>query len=262
MYKTLDGIQSKLLKRVVGAYKATNPRIVERELEIQPITSHLTQLVVSAYNKEKEHKTDEIVTTICGSIQASARARGRKRLTPYQELAQWITKEKLKDSPQLGATDSNRTKAWTRNLHEYLEKEDNQTWDQYTQREVARNHQYPAITDSTKKGRLERYKLLTAAEAAAYVQIRTEKIGLNSFLKDRKVPNVNAECSCGWAKQTAKHVIMFCPKWNTQRQALKDTTGFTKYSQLTDNKENAKVLAKWLISLGLLNQFNSGLSEE
>ena len=109
MYKALDDIQSKLIKRAAGAYKATSRQAIERELEIQPITSYLTQLVVSAYNKEKEHGTDKVFTKICEIIRTSARAKRRKKLTPYQELDQWTKKEKLTHVPQRNETNGNQT---------------------------------------------------------------------------------------------------------------------------------------------------------
>ena len=127
---------------------------------------------------------------------------------------------------------------------------------------ISWNDRYPVVTDVQDRGRLERYTHLTAAEVAIYVQIRTEKIGLNGFLSDRKVPNVSASCSCGWARQSAKHIIMFCPERHTQRQLLRGTTKTANYNQLTNKKEHAKALAKWFIGLNILSQFKDRHNEE
>src|SRR5271155_1577615 len=43
-------------------------------------------------------------------------------------------------------------------------------------------------------------------------QIRAEKIGLNAFLHNRQVPGYTAPCNCGWPRQTAKHILWFCPE--------------------------------------------------
>lgn len=261
MYKLLNGIQSKFLKRVVGAYRATNRLVIEKELEIQPITSYLTELVVSAHQKEKEQEMHQLVKNMREKLLANTRARGTKRLTPQEELEKWISREGLNQSPQPSGTPSDQD-GWQKRLRKYLRNQDRETWEQYQQKETTRNHRVPVVTDNRDKGRLQRYKYLTAAEAAIYIQIRTEKIGLNGFLKDRKVPNINAECSCGWERQTAKHIVMFCPEWQAQRRLLRDTIRFTDYSQLTDNKENAKALAKWFIGLNILDQFKGRLDEE
>jgi hypothetical protein len=261
MYPLLNRIQGKFLKKVIGAYKATNRITIEKELELQPLTSHLTQLVVNAHNKEKDTDIDEIVTKICERIVASARANGRKRPTPRQELDQWITKENLTNNAQEDATDGNPAENRKKRLKEYLQRHDDHRWNSYVQIQTARNHQHPAITDVKGKGRLARYKELTAAEAAIYIQIRTEKIGLNGFLHDRNVPNISAECDCGWVRQTAKHIIMFCPKWREQRQILYQSTGTIRYGEITSNKANAKALVKWFIGLNILNQFKSGQTE-
>ena len=182
-------------------------------------------------------------------------------LTSQEQLEQWLTREELNNEPPRQATSRSEENNWQK-LKKYLKDQDNKAWEEYWQGEIERNPQYSVIADRCDKGRLERYKNLTAAEAAIYVQIRTEKIGLNGFLKDMRVSNVNAECNCGWQRQTAKHIALFCSKWQDKRQLLLATTNYKDYSQLTDNKDTAKVFAKWFIGLNLLSQFKGRHNEE
>jgi hypothetical protein len=52
---------------------------------------------------------------------------------------------------------------------------------------------------------------LTKAESSMVLQLRTERLGLNVFLRDRNVPGITETCTCGHPRQTVKHVILFCP---------------------------------------------------
>ena len=61
------------------------------------------------------------------------------------------------------------------------------------------------------KGRLR-------AMGSLIIQMRTEKIGLKRFLYHRKVPGTLSDrCECGYAAQTARHVLCACRKYSQQR---------------------------------------------
>ena len=88
MYKLLDDIQSKFLKKVIGAYRAINRIIIERELKIQSIMSYLTKLIVNANLKEGQHQSQRTISDTRNLIRVNARARKIKRLTPQEQLEQ------------------------------------------------------------------------------------------------------------------------------------------------------------------------------
>ena len=72
-----------------------------------------------------------------------------------------------------------------------------------------------ALTTPLSKKRLCMHEGLAKAESSLATQIRTEKIGLADFLHRRRVPTVTSPaCQCGWHRQTAKHIIMFCPLYD------------------------------------------------
>jgi hypothetical protein len=58
------------------------------------------------------------------------------------------------------------------------------------------------------------------ATSSLITQIRTEKIGLNAFLADRHVPDKAAICTCERSRQTAKHILLFCPEYADERDSL------------------------------------------
>ena len=103
---------------------------------------------------------------------------------------------------------------------------------------------------------------LHKAESAVITQIRTGRIGLAAFLNKARVPRVESPaCQCGWAKETAAHVIAHCPRFNGIRHWIADPrTGQVDIKSLTSSSKGARKLAKWFIQLQLLLQFN--LAEE
>ena len=80
---------------------------IERELEVQPITSYLTKLVVSTHFKAREHQSQRTITNARSSIRTITRAR-TKKLTPQEELEQWITREDLNDEAYPQVTTENQ----------------------------------------------------------------------------------------------------------------------------------------------------------
>ena len=97
------------------------------------------------------------------------------------------------------------------------------------------------------------------ATSSLITQIRTEKIGLNAFLADRHVPDKVATCTCERSRQTAKHIILYCPEYADERDSLYAAAGTKDYSKMLATPRGAKAAAQWLQRTGLLPQFNFGL---
>jgi ribonuclease HI len=58
---------------------------------------------------------------------------------------------------------------------------------------------------------LQLHKGLTKRKSALLVQLRTEKIGFNDFLFNRRVPGITSpRCECGERRQTVAHVLLRC----------------------------------------------------
>jgi hypothetical protein len=63
-------------------------------------------------------------------------------------------------------------------------------------------------------------------------QIRTEKIGLNAFLADCHVPDKLPIYTCGWPRQTAKHILLFYPEAADHRERLYITADSRDYLKI------------------------------
>ncbi|KAI1006249.1 hypothetical protein K3495_g1966 [Podosphaera aphanis] len=62
----------------------------------------------------------------------------------------------------------------------------------------------------------EIYRNLNRAQSSIAIQLRSEHVGLNSYLYCRKVPGVETPaCQCGYLSQNVRHMVMTCP--NTTR---------------------------------------------
>jgi hypothetical protein len=57
--------------------------------------------------------------------------------------------------------------------------------------------------------------------------MRTEKIELNDFLSNRRIPEViNTRCECGERRQTAAHILLRCMIYKDLReQVSRDVSG-------------------------------------
>jgi hypothetical protein len=116
--------------------------------------------------------------------------------------------------------------------------------------------------DDTRRNRAHLHATLPKATSALITQIRTEKIGLNAFLTERRVPGYSAGCPCGSQRQTAKHIIMHCPNYSGDRDDLFRTAGTRDYKKMLATTRGAKAAAYFLQRTGLLDQFQLGLGPE
>ncbi len=73
---------------------------------------------------------------------------------------------------------------------------------------------------------LKLHEGLRTAESSLAIQLRTGTNGLDAFLFQARVPSVPSPlCSCGRGRQTAKHVLIFGPKYEGARHELRDEQG-------------------------------------
>ena len=59
---------------------------------------------------------------------------------------------------------------------------------------------------------LELYKNRTKPVGSILIQLRTEKIGLNGFLKRARVPGIEALCEYKEEEEIVKYFLFKCPR--------------------------------------------------
>jgi ribonuclease HI len=95
-----------------------------------------------------------------------------------------------------------------------------QAWIASWRKETKGRATYRHTQTPTKKV-LQLHKGLTKRESALLVQLRTEKIGLNDFLFNRRVPDFTSpRCGCGARRQTVAHILIHCSKYRDLRNRV------------------------------------------
>ena len=98
---------------------------------------------------------------------------------------------------------------------------------------------------------------LSKAQSSILTQVRTGKIGLAAFLCKRWVPNfLTPACCCGAQWETARHVVMDCPRLQHARCSLFDAASTTDYQVMISRLRPATTLTAWILRHGVLPQFS------
>jgi ribonuclease HI len=106
----------------------------------------------------------------------------------------------------------------------------------------------------SQKKRAQLYQGLTKPEAAILLQMRSERIGLGSYLKKIKVVDT-AACQCQSSNETVSHILGDCFKFGAQRRTyLGQPTIWNVPALLSDPKLARKAVA-FMKNTGLLDQF-------
>jgi len=84
------------------------------------------------------------------------------------------------------------------------------------------------------------------------IQLRTTKIGLNSFLKSARIPGIQALCECQ-EEETIEHFLFKCPRWTEQRAVL---NGLKTVRETLGEKKNSEKVVKFLLATKRLEQFS------
>jgi hypothetical protein len=71
------------------------------------------------------------------------------------------------------------------------------------------------------------------------------------------VPGIwNERCACGYAAMNVRHVLLFCPQWDREREKeLGDITRDLK--EVLEIKHRATAAIKLILKTGLLEQFKA-----
>ncbi|KAJ6436234.1 reverse transcriptase [Purpureocillium lavendulum] len=94
-------------------------------------------------------------------------------------------------------------------------------------------------------------------QSALLVQMRTEKIGLNDFLFNRRVPDAtDASCPCREGRQTVSHVLLRCRKYRQlRRQELGHLPGRHDLRGILNERKAAAKATRFMELTEILGQF-------
>jgi exonuclease III len=265
--------QNSCLRTVLGAYQATPVQLLEAEALIPPIQLQLDRLVMRSQALRGTHPlVQKNNVTIRNRLRKGRGQRKKPPPTPAQEKEAWALRSLGVESWDEAATaqrqkkncanPATNTKKWqevqnvARRIDAWWYKRLSGRWEHY-QRQVPDWKKFPAQTGDWHSNRFDLHAGLQKAESSAAVQLRTGKIGFNSFLFKIKVPGIDTPgCSCGWAKQDTKHILLFCPDYTAGRQELIQQAGTSDLRHMLTSTEGVRAAARWLVRSGVLTQFS------
>ncbi|KAI0995165.1 hypothetical protein K3495_g13018 [Podosphaera aphanis] len=100
------------------------------------------------------------------------------------------------------------------------------------------------------------HKGLKRAQSSIAMQIRSEHIGLKSYLHRRKVPGVDSpNCPCGYLSRNVKHAIMACPQWAKGRAEVWRKSKSRSFVEMMNNPEDLGRITQWILDQSWLEQF-------
>ena len=241
--------QSRCLRRVAGAYKATATRDVETELHVPPLDLYLNGQVALF---ERRLETSGMGQLIWESYAKVARAlrtrrpRRRRRTALEHQNANIAWMQRWIPAAQEGADGKRIADAinvqWT------------ERWRKGSEQSRARSH--PADGPPS-KDRLRLHYGLRKAESSLLVQMRTGKIGLRAFLFGRGVPDVATPvCRCGQGRETAVHVAAYCPDEESNRRRLPFAMRTQRdFTMAVRDPKRAAILTRWFMRIRRLREY-------
>jgi len=277
--RKLETLQNKSLRTVLGAYRAVNTRILEKEAAIPPISVVLAAQIANATKRVLTGAAAQTIKKACATIRNyQPQTANRRSETQLNRLTKWTRKIVPKEtwdkeirrvtpeqSNQERGTRGHRRqrkppkiKTWKEAICNWKQNKWKEIWEDYQSSIPPRKIKAPAqrvTSDYYPKIHVG----ISKATSSLITQIRTEKIGLNAFLAERRVPNRTPRCSCGNTRQTAKHILMYCSNFEESRENLYRAAGTRDYSKMLATPRGAKAAANWLQKTNLLPQFSLGL---
>ena len=268
----LAKIQNGCLRKVTGAYRATPIPVLEAEASVAPLGYQLDKLVLQHQALRGTHaNTKEGNERIARHLQ-SGRGRKRKRVpTPTVEKETWALKaldakswelaatgtrkKRGRDSPYRATEEYQSIDVTRLKIQDWFRKRRSERWEEY-QRGIPRAIRTPAQVGDLYNGRLDHHKMLRKAESSIAIQMRSGKIGLNAFLSRMKVPGANPDCECGWRKQDAKHVLLFCPRSREGRPRLLAEAGTEDFQTMLTSTRGVRAAARWMVKSRWLSSFD------
>lgn len=141
-------------------------------------------------------------------------------------------------------------------LKTWAHKEANKTWTAQWVAEERGRTSFRYTPRPTKKV-LHLHDGLSKRQSALLVQMRTEKIGLNDFLFNRRVPDAtDASCPGREGRQTVSHVLLRCRKYRQlRRQELGNIPGRHDLRNMLNERKAAAKAIKFMELTEILGQF-------
>ena len=254
--EALEKLQNQCLRIITGAYKSTRVQDLQREAEIAPLNLHLDRLSYQHSLQTGEQHSHSAVEKGCQDITTKLQTLfpvlpiGRYKTEPRRAL---IRRAAVKAAHQPEQTTPHPVQIKTRlKAHQDLK------WQESWNSSQAHIRRRPAASRTPWKTKPARIKQgLTRPQATIATLLRTEHIGLNSYLHWRRVPGAESpHCDCGWPDQTPQHIALHCPEHTQGRQNMIHRAGTPHWDKIMTTAKGLQAVTDWFLQMGTLEQFS------
>src|SRR6516162_542342 len=252
----LMAAQTRCLRTIAGAYKATPVRSLETETWVPPLDLYLNTRVARFEKRLQGSRMGELIRQSGATVARALRQRRRRPPRPpkgkYRDaatLAAWAAQWAPEDTSLEMAAEQ----AWRRRWQK--------EYDEAT-RQRPRRHKEAADEPLFTEEAVRRHDGLCKVESSVLVQARTGKIGLRDFLFQRRVPDaITPLCSCPRAeRETVEHLVLRCGNVSEQQRAWLQERAqplhtSSDFATALQSPERAKLIARWILGTGRLGKY-------
>jgi hypothetical protein len=233
--KALEQVQSACLRQVTGGYKRTPRTALEKETRTAPLDLYIAAITDQRALNIADHSVENKIQNVADAVWRSMRG---ACYTPRTGTLRERVRAKAKKEPQ---------------IRQYLNHAWRERWQASASKHGRRRRPPTTWITPWKQDCRKLYAGLSKAEATALFLMRTEVIGLNAWLAAVQVPGVEAQCPCGEAAQTVRHIILHCTRY--ERLHLLEQCGTERLDEILSRPASAAHAARWLVATGALEQF-------
>ena len=255
--KPLEGIQNKALRAITGAYKTTEVQVMEHEAGIAPLMIHLDELAITHTIRYRTGDAERVITEECSRIRRIARAQYGAKGNPGPPRRMRV---RAATAAIVGPMDTTKPdKERTEEEREQVQAAYNEAWKRRWEKQLQQERRNRSTAKATpwNPGTRFLHAHLNKAQSTIATLIRTENIGLADYLYRRRIPGYDSPaCSCGWQRQTPKHILLFCPKWEDGREAMIADAKTEDYKLITTTATGLWAATRWFLQTEILRQFS------
>jgi hypothetical protein len=265
--RSLLAAQSKGLRAVAGAYKATPIHTLERETNVPPLDLYLNKRLADFEQRLEISGMAQLVRNSNAAI-----ASWLRRRYPPQRRRRGTAARVPPPREAPGQSAKGWSDGWLgqETADEALAREWRARWSNtHLARRSRRGRREPDPADwrpfdeTDDPGDHSFHRGFLKHESSVLVQMRTGKIGLLAFLHERQVPDVpTPRCPCDTgARQTAFHIVAECSQYQHDRRRLAAALGASMprtchdFAELLYRPREALILSRWMLSTGVLSEY-------
>ena len=258
LVRSLQSIQGRFLRTIIGAYRATSYEALEIETFTEPLDLYIERAATQGASRQALRgygKEGRLFREVLRN-----RFRRGRRLSPTTSSSSPRNPEKLEITEILTNIAANPSseeyltlfhaswKGYIKALEAFYATKWKNRWEKSEKgRAIAIYYPQPI------RKALDLYKNRPKPFSSMLIQLRTTKIGLNSFLKNARVPGIEALCECQEEEETIEHFLFKCPRWKEQRVIL---NGLKTVRETLRERKNSEKAVKFLLATRRLEQFS------